>query len=368
MGWWRKADRVEHEDVVVLGQQVADAQAAEKRHRETHPGLVSPLGDVAYQAVRGEHDLLRFVESENDAVIGGFSQRFEDATGAERRQLRATLTDDDFYTLIAFARRSAVITLRSGEVEHARLGLVALAMIDSARIDSRDIYWAAAIVRHAMIRVDPSAGAAQSVEAAARLAERGTATALRRFREFGADELARDWRMTDVRASGLLGLIQVGDRPNTGTLDLAGAALRLMDAIDQDKYLTAGLTLGDEIPPNWFPRNAGPEIKLILADAPSIAGFEADLRPEHQRAEATPFDHLFLAFLLETATDEDSNRFAELWQAESGRSFATLVVTHARLVMLIISQSSVVGLPNLETDQSLQRFATVTEEILRTTA
>jgi hypothetical protein len=351
----------------VIGQEVADARAAEAEHRERHGDPVSPLQGATYQGERGEYDLLRFVESDTDTTIAAFTRRFEEGSDGQRKQLRVMMTDRDFYTLICFARRFAVVTLRANDFEAARLAMVALAVIDSARVDPRDILWAAAIARHAMHRVNQTAEAARSITAAAKLAEPGTAKLLRRFRTADDHDLQTDWKMMDVRTSGFIGFVEIGDRKNTGSLDLLGASLRLMDVVSRDKYLADGPTVGDDISPNWFPRNCGPEIESLLRRSPGIVSFHADLRPEHQRPEATPFDHLFLAFVIEMATTADSGRFENLWR-EAARTFATLVVRHDRMVLLVIAQSSVEGLAPVESDQTLERFDAPSRQILNESA
>jgi hypothetical protein len=146
--------------------------------------------------------------------------------------MRSAMTDDDFYTLIFFARRSAVTALRANDFDTARLAMVALAVIDSARVDPRDILWAAAIARHTMHRVNPTTEAARSISAAAELAEPDTAQLLRRFRTVKDRDLRADWAMMDVRTPELTGFVEVGDRKDLGrSLDLLGASLRLMDVV-----------------------------------------------------------------------------------------------------------------------------------------
>src|SRR4051794_28287591 len=81
--------------------------------------------------------------------------------------------------------------------------MVVLAVIDSARVDPRDILWAAAIARHTMHRVNAAAKAARSITAAASLAEPGTAQLLQRLRTVKDRDLQSHWAMMDVRISDL---------------------------------------------------------------------------------------------------------------------------------------------------------------------
>jgi hypothetical protein len=363
MVWWgARAGKNTSRRVAVIGQQVADARAAEERHREWAGDAVSPLEGVRYR--RGEHDLLRFKESDTDATIAAVARRFEE--DPEREQLRSAMTDRDFYTLMSFASRSAVSALKTGNFEVARQGFTALAMIDSDRVDFRDLLVSASIARYVMGRVEKAGEANGAVTRAVDLADPVTARHLRRFRKFKDRDLEKDWRMTEVQTPDLIGLVSIGGRRLTGNHDLVGASLRLMDLVDEDKYSADGPQVGEDVSPNWFPRNSAKEIERLLARARGIVSFHGRLRREHAGPDATPFDHMFLAFVIETANAKDAKRFEQLWAAAT-RTFATLVVRHERLLMLVIARSVVHGKPPIETDQTLARFADPSRQILETT-
>src|SRR5687768_11060524 len=117
----RGEDDLDRQPSYVIGQQPSDALAAEEQHRERHPALTSPLDGTHYQG--HQFDLLQFVDSPIDGVVDALCRRFEAAGEAERDRLRAALTTDDLYTLVTFARRSAVRSLRGDDREPARLGM-----------------------------------------------------------------------------------------------------------------------------------------------------------------------------------------------------------------------------------------------------
>jgi hypothetical protein len=315
---------------VVLGQQLADARAAEERHRERHPDTVSPLPETRYRG--HEFDLLLFVDSPLDEVIEALCRRFAAADEPERDRLRAALTTDDLYKLVHFARRSAVRALRADDREPARLGMLALEqMIDRTRIDHRDVLWAAGIVRHALARLD------------------GTPD----------DELRRSWMMAEVRLpDGRVGFAETGRGPTAGSADLTGAGLAVMALLEADEYHATGLTIGAEVPSVWFPRPVRPQIEELLGRSRAITGVNAGHR------NSRPFTSVFLCYLIELADETDAARWVELWADPAPRDSAVLTVRVGRLAALVVVNSSMVGVANPESDQSLARWADPVRSIL----
>jgi len=87
----------------------------------------SPLAGVAYgQGL----SLIRFTEVPADERIDEFVGRFAVSSGQDRARLRSALTMDDFYTVLGYARRAAVRTMRNGDGEVASRGVAALAVLD----------------------------------------------------------------------------------------------------------------------------------------------------------------------------------------------------------------------------------------------
>jgi hypothetical protein len=114
MPFWKRgrSDRTPDREVLVLGHQLAEAAAREEQHRAAIGDVRSPLGEARYDASSGALDLHRFVESPVDAVVGQFVAAWESLAPAEAQALRAALSMDDLYTLLAFIRRSALASLQ----------------------------------------------------------------------------------------------------------------------------------------------------------------------------------------------------------------------------------------------------------------
>lgn len=88
-------------------------RATEKgeRHRATTGAVTSPLAGLAYDPRSGALDLHRFVESPVDTAVGEFTASYEKLGSEQAGDIRAALSMDDFYTLLAFARRSVLASL-----------------------------------------------------------------------------------------------------------------------------------------------------------------------------------------------------------------------------------------------------------------
>ncbi len=109
---------------LVIGTQMADATAAERRHAARNEGRGSPLANLRYSTK--ETYLWRWADSPVDDDILAELAHFVEFDEAERNALRDSLTMDDFYALLTFAQRSALAGLRygdAGRIEAAFIGL-----------------------------------------------------------------------------------------------------------------------------------------------------------------------------------------------------------------------------------------------------
>jgi len=164
---------------------MAAAQAAETRHQAVARGP-SPLAGVAYQR---NLSLLRFTAAPADEIIDGFVDRFAASGQEDRARQRSALTTDDFYTLLTYARRAVVRALRSRDDGVARRGLVALAAVDSSRVDWRDLAWQAGLLSYAIGTI--SGNVSGLFRSAGSLGEGETATLLTRMAREPAASLSQ---------------------------------------------------------------------------------------------------------------------------------------------------------------------------------
>ena len=90
---------------------------------------------------------------EFDRILQELCSSFAKKSPGERSSFRAAVSLEEFYTLIEFARRAAVFSLRRNDSHILQGGLTALAMIEAERTDSRDILIALALLHHSAVRI-----------------------------------------------------------------------------------------------------------------------------------------------------------------------------------------------------------------------
>lgn len=149
----------EHDDAFQIGASMATAAEADKRHRKRYGNAISPFAHIAYDKWKGEDDdFLDPIESPVDSKIQNLLCEFASASRKERKDVRARLSMNDFYTLLTFSSRMAIFAMRSGNTEQLRLGFTAISAIDAARIDPRDILIRLSLLNHSASRINADAG------------------------------------------------------------------------------------------------------------------------------------------------------------------------------------------------------------------
>jgi hypothetical protein len=160
--------------------------------------------------------------------------------------IRNSLTADDLYTLLVFARRAAVFAMRERDAAWIADGLTAVALIDDERIDDRgEIARTLGLLHHAAMFI--GADAAALFAAAAKQATRSVARAFRQPRFSGYDATAAGFVRRDANEY----------RP---AHDLLRTALEIRAMLDRDRYRVDDVVLATALPEVWFdapPRPAG---------------------------------------------------------------------------------------------------------------
>jgi hypothetical protein len=345
-------DPAVHQDQepLVLGAQMAAALAAEARHQaEAHDR--SPLADVSYDAAAGELSLFHFAPVPQDHVIDELVDSFAASGAGERGRLRSSLTMDDFYTVLAYARRAAVRAMRSGDGVIARRAVIALALIDVDRIDWRDLAWQAGILSYATGRV--GADTAEAFEEATALAGDQAAAFLGGVSRRPVESLG-DWGYREIQTPDGVGLISDDGRPYRPRADLVGLAQTVAAAMDDGTWRLGEPVTGSDLPAVWL-RGAGP------ADLePAVRSITGCVRLQGSiEGETSPFarGQLMLVFLAETGDPRAAGIIAGAAGPGAGSSFAALGIAVASLCAVVVARSVVQGTPSVETQASLQRFS-----------
>lgn len=349
----------EPKPTVVLGQQVTEAREAEDRHRASAGGQgTSPLEGVVYDRQGGHRDLLRFVPTDIDVVVGEVVARFVAADGTGREAMRADLTMDDFYTLLDFARRAALRALRADDPRIAVAGLVAVAMVDPARVDPRDIPGPAGLCAGVFHGLDAEGSAA--VERIVGMCAPRVDQMMSRFVNPTAQDLEpSSWLFRRTDTPDGPGFVRTWGHPYNPTLDLIEIGLRIALLLESDHYRTAQVESDQRIPPIWLRAIDKNTATPVLNRCRGAVVVSADLDPQ------VAADNDTVIWIAEAADRGDADRIYR-WGIDSEplSNRALLTVQDQQVVALMVCRSVLRGQPQHETNDTLRRFAQPIQDIL----
>jgi hypothetical protein len=257
---------------ILIGQQLADARRADETRLAKGPVGPSPMPSGAYDAERGESSLISVSVVPFDEELQALVRQFRGWDAEKREAVRRTISMDEQYTLIQFAKRSSVLALSEQSGERCTDGINALALIDETRIDSRDASWAAGLLSYAVsaTKIDRRT----AFERAVVLATPGMAQILRAASK--SDRLS-DWGYAVVTTERGIGLIQSGFASYQPTLELDKLGLRVAESLGQGRYVAA-VEIAVEIPPVWFTKDRQENVAKALAHARGAVSVHGTLR------------------------------------------------------------------------------------------
>jgi hypothetical protein len=219
----------------VLGREMAEARAVERQHV---PPSSSPLAGVNY--MEGAADLWRWVECPQDAVLSAFVDSYAAADAPARAVLRASMTMDDLYTVLLFAKRRAFAAIRTGDTGAAVDAMDAISTIDIDRVDWRDVSMAAMLAAYAAARSGMTVVTAAA--GAIRRSTRPVAEILSDVAGHGEIDLPEACGYREIATAGGPILVEDGYAPYQPDRDLIDVALSVASAIEVDGtyQVTAG--------------------------------------------------------------------------------------------------------------------------------
>lgn len=328
---------------VVLGLQMAAAEATERARVAAGGQASSPLSGSAYEAERGEFNLTTLVPSQRDSEIADLVEMWRQSEENERERLRSSLTLDDNYTLIQFAKRMAVRSLNESGTSSCERGLNALAMIDEARIDPRDASWAAGLLRHATDRVE-SAGV---FDRAIALATPGMASLLRGVMSSNL----QDWGQREWRSPDGIGLIRSGWAHYEPTIDLVAIARRIALEVLSERYILDDVEVATELPAVWFAKARRDHAVGVLTRSLGVVSQHGSLRS----AVAAPDGQMFIMWIAELPTWTDSTQLvADVGHGDSSDGRFVVGVATGHLFVLLVGGSCHIGVEPVESLATLQ--------------
>jgi hypothetical protein len=279
---------------IVLGTELAAAREAEQMRLGSTGNDPSPLSGRAYDLERHEFDLTAVAPVQLDVEIQALLKAWRGAGAGERDVARRSLSLEDNYTLIQFAKRMAVVALNQPSPAACEHGLMALAMIDECRIDSRDALWAAGLLNHAAGAWPDQAVAL--LQGAIAMATPAMGAVLAQ----AADSALEDWGYRERRTSEGIGLIRCGWDPYNPTVDLAAVAMRVGARVLAARYVVE-IEVATKLPSVWFDRARRRHADETLARSLGIAASHGTLR----RAFRDRGNQMFVIWIAEMPSPHD---------------------------------------------------------------
>ncbi len=347
---------------VVLGEELARAAAAEELRKAQGESEPSPMPEQGYDYWRGETSLIRPVALPLDSAIAELCKRFAAADDRRREHLRSAISMDEFYTLLTFARRSAVFAIRGRDATWVEAGMTAVAMIDSGRVDYRDVLVALSLLHHAARRIGIDAALMFRQKAA--LCRPDTAIVVTGYldRSDREKDIRLSWGYDEVQTSSGVGLIGCGFERYEPTYDMKAIVIEIADYLATDKYLPSSVEVATVLPPVWLQNADRAALDQAMKSIRAVAQVTGSLRPEESPNHN--FQH-FIVFLAELATEAAAQHLLEIARQKNPSGYCMIPLAEGRLFLLIIARSFAQGIEPFETQQTMRRFAQPMIDILR---
>jgi hypothetical protein len=337
--------------------EVNGTDAASSRSRELR------MPDGVYDGSRDELSLFDPAPVPLDAALAAFVRSLPGAEPGALEALRASLPEERAYTLLAFARRSAVFAMRAAEGDALDDALLALAALDTEHVDYRDILVTLAVLYHAARRRGPD-GPDRLRRAAAHCAPSVAALIEDLLgRPALEHDLRQAWGYAEVDGPGGPGLLPWGGRAWRPTLDMASLGMALSRSLRDDVYHTDDPSLAESLPDVWLRYADDPALPQLLASARATIIVQGRPRPTVQDGASQQLT----LFVVETETDIAAARLAGM--AAQPQDLAHLLAVHVGpLFALLVARSYRVGVPAFESAESIRRYEEPIRRALEATA
>jgi hypothetical protein len=319
-----------------------------REHSETgSPGLrrvkYSPQAD----------DLVRFSDEASDQIIADFVDNALHGPGP-RATVRARLTEDENYLLLLFARRRAVEAMRRDSLPLALEAVAALTLVEEPKIDFRDLSVDFPLFAVRELGGDLDAVISEAVD----LSEPGTARSFAAKRERARSLSLRDCALVRVSTSHGIGFMEDWEGAVSPPVALAELAVQLADSIEDEGTYTDARMHVSALPSVWF----GGQDELVERISGCVS-----IGVRHIATEE-PFSHGLLVFLADVADEKTVVELSRRLQDHSTVERPQVAAAHGRLLVTIIGGSTTFGESSLESAESLRRFCSVAEPLLRSSS
>lgn len=354
-------NKSQKDHAIVLGENLAKArQVEEQRLTKSDIGL-SPLLDKKYDFWQGDYNLANPVSNSLDSFLDDLVQQFVQSDPQVRTSIRESISMDEFYTLLTYARRSAVFALRDRKAKRIKNGLIAVAMIECDRTDFRDVFSALFLLHHSALRVGVKTDPIFREMIA--IAENKVGQTMERF--IGKT-------LADINTGRACGYVEVKHRQGYGyfednlesfapTYNMAQLDMDIGDLIATDKYMPDSFCIGSTLPHVWLGPKEDTSLMQLLETIRAGSRVSARLRPDkHPDAEK---QRLWF-FCVELQNSEAASALLKISIEHKSKHFASLGMAKESLFCLIVARSVYSGIESFETHSSLLRFADGLDKIL----
>jgi hypothetical protein len=350
------------DQAIVIGQQLADAHKEEAKRKESGGQDNPMLTKKEYSLWNGDLDLINPSRNELDAEIRVVCKQYSQMNANDRAKFRQATSMEQFYTLIDFAKRSAVYGVRYSDPKIVADGLIAIAMIEQKRVDFRDIVWCLGLLYHSANRAGGNAD--EMFQSAAVFAEAEVTEFIINFIEQSPKyrNLKESWGYDEVVTEAGVGFIGWGHEEYNPSIDLKQPAVEVAELLDTDSYKSSNVEVATELPVVWFGKEVNAGRDRVLSRIRGGATINASLLPKKHPDHSS---QQFTVFVVETATEADAHMLRNVAESNNTTNFSKLVLANSNLFCLVVARSFVVGKDSYESNETLLRFSPGLTAILK---
>lgn len=314
---------------------------------------MSSLPDRDYDLWHGDLLLMDPAPSSLDDALREVVRKYAASNPKQRAAIRDSVTGDGFYTLMTFAKRSAVFAIREKKIEIAQDGLTAIAMIDQERVDYRDVTTSLPLLYHAAIRI--GADANRMFRQIGKLSGTRVGEWIVQFAHWPTEHRSlRSGLFVEIQTENGVGFINLDIKGHHATLDLESLVIAIARLVAADKYQPTDVWVETVLPSIWLSHYANADLDRVLARVRGAASICACLRPHEHPKHA---EQGFYVWIVEASQPDDAQTLLRFSQAKNVHGHCMIGAVAGRLFTLIVARSERVGVEAYETPKTLARFA-----------
>lgn len=341
-------------NTVVLGQELADADQKEQDRLESENYSDSPFPDFNYSKWKGEESLINPQVNKLDSFIVQLTNKYIETNESERKDIRNSLSQDDIYTIFTFCKRAVIFGLReNGNKAFIENSLNSLSMVDPERCDYRDALVSMAFANHGIQK--STLNRSELYNKAAKFANPKMAELLIGFeaRKVEDQSIENMAGYTEILTESGIGFVQFGYGKFQPKVNLSAIGFKISEFIENEKYQSASISVGESLPLIWVDREDNSELKEILNR--SLGTVSVRAYPKEELC-ADWISQMFLLYLIECKTPTDANRIVEIANQSESKNHSKILLNEEELFCILITRSTTVGVDDFENAESIQRF------------